>query len=127
MAYAEHAYDHPAYLARMQMSLGKTTAGSGTTNCQAEFGKPIRIHNIVAYAVVAGTSTTNTLTVRADTTSIGLISPGSNSIGDVASSGQLDVTLASGTCFNLLGGTDATGVDAVTMEYHIPYNTQVPT
>lgn len=126
MANQSHRYDHPAYLARMVMSLGHTAAGANGTNSQAEFDHDIQIRNVVARATVAGTTATNTLTVRADTTSIGLLTLANSAAGFVASSGDLNVTLTSGTAFNLLKGTDATGTAAITMSYHIPYNTAIP-
>lgn len=120
------SYDHAAYLARIPLALGVSVAGSGTTNCEFETDRDLQIRNVVGRVKVAGTSATNTFTVRKDTTSIGLITMADSAAGFIASTGDLNVTLSSGECLNFLGGTDATGVATFMAWVHIPVDTTIP-
>lgn len=123
MATQGHRYDHPSYLVRSLMALGQAVAGASGTYAQFIAPFNMQLRNLTAVVVVAGTSATNTLTVRQGTTSIGLLTLADSAAGFEATSGDLNVTLTQGNVFNLLGGTDATGVTNVMLEWHWPSGT----
>ena len=83
----------------------------------------VKLHRMNAVAVVAGTATTNTLTVRNGTTSIGLLTLSNSAAGFEATTGNLDSTISQGDELNLLKGADATGTARVTAEISVPVGT----
>lgn len=124
MALRDRIYDHPNYLINFLVSLGATAATASGTNC--EFCSPIdfKLRNVKARAKVAGTSATNTLTVRKNTTSIGLLTLADSAAGFIATSGDLNTSFNATDVLNLLKGTDATGTATVVAELQFPVGTQ---
>lgn len=116
------AYDHPSYLCRQLICLGVTTAGANGTSCQRAFPVDIRIRNVSAAVVTAGTSagSGHAVNIYAGTTSIGAIALNTLTAGQNGTSGDLNTTLAAGTNFATKNGTDATGVAAIVLEASIP-------
>lgn len=132
-------YDHPSYLARQQVSLGRTTAGANGTSPNAKaFTNNQRLRNVTAVVGTAGTSatsgnqviigcvgtctqfgTTGVGTVGTATTTLGTIVLGTSTANSVATSGDLNVCLNAGAVLYLKNGTDATGVAEVTAEMHV--------
>ena len=111
-------YDHPTYLTRQQLALGRTTAGAAGTSLQKAFTNDMRIRNVSALVITAGTATTHNLTVRNGTTSVGLITLSTSTALTVTTSGDLNYLLPKGSVLNVLNGADATGVADVTVEAH---------
>jgi tellurite resistance protein TehA-like permease len=116
-ATSQGAYDHPSYITRQQIFLGRTIAGAAGTSCQVGFPvSAMRIRNIAFNVITANTSVT-TNTVLAGTTSIGTIVVGSAAaVNSVSTSGDLNYTLAQGTVLSIKNGTDATGVGSIMVE-----------
>lgn len=131
-------YDHPSYLARQQVNLGRTTAGANGTSGARAFTNNERLRNVTAVIGTAGTSATtgNLLivgcvgtctqfsaagvgTVGTATTTLGSITLGTSTALSVATSGDLNVCLNAGAVLYLKNGTDATGVVEVTGEMHV--------
>lgn len=123
MATQSVGYDHSAYLMRSVMYLGATAASASGTNAQYIAPTDMRLRRANGVVITAGTTATNTLTARIGTTSIGLLTFADSAAGFEATTGDMDVTLTQGNVFNLLKGTDATGVVAVTLEWHYPVGT----
>lgn len=115
---AQGAYDHPTYLTRQMLMLGRTTAGANGTSCQVAFPSAMRIRNVAVMVITAGTST-DTVTIQNGTTSIGNIVLGTGAALTTATSSDLNSTLAVGTSLNIKNGTDATRVIQVTAEAHL--------
>ena len=127
-------YDHPSYLTRQQINLGKTTAGSaGTTILYSPTVSNMRIRQVAAAVVVAGTNTGantsagsvtlfaySTNTGATGTASIGIITPGANARLTPASlSGDLNYTLNTGFVLGAVNGTDAQLSVQLTAEMYI--------
>lgn len=113
-------YDHASYLTRQQIRLGKTTAGASGTSAYAAFpASNMRIRNIAAVVVTAGTSTNNTLTVLNGTSSVGAIVLSTNAIGSIGTSGDLNITVGTNTTLSIKNGADATGVAEVVAEGYV--------
>lgn len=113
-----HRYDHPAYLIR-QTLLFDTAAGANGTNAQFVFPFTVKLHRVAAVVRVAGTTATNTLTIRRGTTSLGLLTLADSAAGFSAVTGDLAATIAAGDVFNVLKGTDATGTAGLVAEVSI--------
>lgn len=131
-------YDHPSYLARQQVTLGRTTAGANGTSGVRAFTNNERLRNVVAVVGTAGTSatsgnqiiigcvgtctqfgTTGVGTVGTATTTLGTIVLGTSTALSFATSGDLNVCINAGSVVYLKNGTDATGVAEVTGEMHV--------
>lgn len=131
-------YDHPSYLARQQVSIGKTTAGANGTSGQRSYTNNQRLRNVSAAVITAGTSattgnqiiigcvgtctqfgTTGVGTVGTATTTLGTIVLGTSAANVIATSGDLNTCLNAGALLYLKNGTDATGVAEVTGEMHV--------
>lgn len=140
MAISQGPCDHPSYLVRQQLFIGKTTAGAnGTqTNLMTAFSNNTRIRNVSAVVVVAGTSattghqaiigcvgtctqfgTTGVGTVGTATTTLGTIVLGTGAANATGTSGDLNVCLNAGAVLYVKNGTDATGTYNVTVESHV--------
>ena len=113
---ANGPYDHPSYLTRQQICIGKTTAGNGTVSLQFSPLSTLRIRNVSAAVVTAGTSAGHILTIKNGTTSVGAITLSTSAAGVVGTSGDINVTLAAGSNLSITNGTDATGIAQVTLE-----------
>lgn len=110
-----HNYDHPAYIVPRLVGLGRSLATNGIVAAAMYAPYNMRLARMYATVLVAGTSDTNTFTIRENTTSIGVFSLDSSAALFDASV-DLDVTLTSGNTLNLLKGTDATGQAAFWVE-----------
>ena len=115
-------YDHPSYLTRQMIPLGKSVAGANGTSCYKAFPTAnMRIRNVAAVVVTAGTSATsgNKCILLNGTTSIGEIVLGTSAAGVIGTSGDINATITAGTTLSCKNGTDATGVYDVVAEMYI--------
>lgn len=115
-------YDHPSYLTRQMVTLGKSVAGANGTSCYKAFPTAnMRIRNVAAVVVTAGTSSGSghQAIILNGTTSIGSIALGTSAIGSVSTSGDLNTTINAGTAISVKNGTDATGVYDIVAEMYI--------
>lgn len=62
--------DHPSYLTRQVIFVPKSTAGANTVQAQLSFPADVRIRNMVASVVTAGTATTATVVAYCPGTSV---------------------------------------------------------
>lgn len=133
-------YDHPSYVTRQQIVLAKSTAGANGTSYFFGFPETVRIRNVSATVVTAGTSAgagnacqllaigtsapvggTSTTTTTT-TATIGSINLGTSTANVVSTSGDLNTILYQGSILAIKNGTDATGVFQPVVELHIdPY------
>jgi hypothetical protein len=119
-ATSQGAYDHPSYITRQQLFIGRTVAGAAGTSCQVGFPvSTMRIRNVAFTVITANTSVT-TNTVLAGTASIGTIVVTSAAAANtISTSGDLNYTLTQGTALSIKNGTDATGVGSIMVECSI--------
>jgi hypothetical protein len=119
------AYDDTNYTVRRLTHV----AGHGPTASvvQAAVFSPVDmlVHRVGGIAAIAGTTATNTYTVRNGTTSVGLITL-ADSAALFTNTAEVDVTVTAGTSLNFLKGTDATGVADFFVEYSIPVGQNLP-
>lgn len=130
--------DHPSYLTRQQHSMGQSTAGANGTSCIRGFPSNVRIRNVSAAVVVAGTSATTgheaiiyclgtcttfnskgVGTQGTSTTSLGVIALNTQAVGYVGTSGDLNAEINQGSIIFAKNGTDATGVFSLTAELYL--------
>lgn len=114
------AYDHPAYLTRVPINMGRTTAGAaGTTGAQI-MPWPMRIHGGMAIVNTAGTSTGSghRVDIMVGTASMGQIALGTATIGAsaISTGADMNILAPAGVAIYLRNGTDATGVATVTLD-----------
>lgn len=112
-------YDHPSYITRQQINLGNTTAGNGTVGIRFSPLSNLRVRNVSATVMTAGTSAGHILTIKNGTTSVGSITLSTNTAGFVGTSGDLNTTVTAGTVLSVTNGTDATGVASVAAEAYL--------
>lgn len=114
-------YDHPSYLTRQMIALGKSVAGANGTSCYKAFPSNMRVRNVVGCPTIAGTSATtgHKGIVLNGTTSLGEVVLGTNAVGVTGSSGDLNSTITAGTALSIKNGTDATGVAEFIAEMYI--------
>lgn len=143
---AQGPIDHPSYLARVQLPLGKTTAGNATVTNLAAFTNNQRIRNVTALVATAGTATGNLVrflcigTCTTFTNGVGTQGTGTTTLGGVAialststagvtgTSGDINAVINAGSLFCSQNGTDATGVATIIAETHLdPLGTWVVT
>lgn len=123
---AQGNYDHPSYLTRQQLFLGATTAAAGGTSCRISFLSAMRIRNVSAVVQVAGTQSAGEFyKIQASsvsgtaTSSLGVMTSGTSAVGTIMTSGDLNVTLGTGTILSIVGPTSAAGVANVTVEAYL--------
>jgi len=120
-------YDHPSYIVRQILHFPATTAGANGTSGLTALPWDIRVHNMSAVVVTAGTSATsgNKVFLLAGTASQAGsdISLGTSVANTVGTSGDINVKVTAGTVLSVKNGTDATGVARVTLEYNISPDT----
>lgn len=137
MATSQGPCDHPSYIVRTQIFLGKTTAGANGTSQTYAPTNNMRLRNVSAVVVTSGTSsgagnqvivgcvgtcttfTTGVGTQGTGTTTLGTVVLGSSTAGSVGTSGDLNVVVNAGSFVYLKNGTDATGVANVAIEAHV--------
>lgn len=117
---AQGSYDHPAYTARFYVATINSTAGASGTSGGISFPNAVRIRNVSATAVTAGTSATtgHVAIILNGTTSVGSCTLGTSAALSTATSGDLNSALAAGTVLSMKNGTDATGVYRLVYELH---------
>lgn len=122
---AQGPYDHPSYLTRQMLNIGRTVAGSAGTSPLIWFAFPnaVRARTLTAVVGTAGTATTATLTLQnvsgTTTTSIGVLTLSTATVNQVVTSSDLNTTLAAGSLNYLLNGADTVAVANVFLQYHI--------
>ena len=122
----QRRYDDPNFTIRRLATLAGHAPTASVVH--AAFVAPVDIvaYRVGAIATIAGTTSTNTYTVRNGTTSVGLLTL-ANSAALFANTADLDgVTISAGTSLNFLKGTDATGVADFFIEYKIPVGAALP-
>ena len=137
---AQGNYDHPSYITTQFMNLGVTTAGASGTSGGWGFSSDLRVRKFTADVRTAGTSATSgnsailiyigtsvsgynlqpvVLTTNTTTATLGTLALGSSTANTVATSTDMNARLVAGGLLQLKNGTDATGVAAITLEYHL--------
>lgn len=119
-------YDHPNYTIRRIISLGRGAATASVVHAAFEHPCNLKLYRIGAIANVAGTTATNTYTVRTDTTSVGLLTLADSAALFGASADLSGITLTAGVTLNLLKGTDATGIASFWLEYGVEVGAALP-
>jgi hypothetical protein len=112
-------YDHPAFLAREIINMGRTTAGANGTSAGMAFPYAMRLHGIAALVTAAGTSTGSghRVDILVGTASVGQLPLGTATVNSVVlGTSDLNVLVPPGVGVFLRNGTDATGVAAVTID-----------
>jgi hypothetical protein len=117
---ASASYNHPAYLARMNVTAISVAGASGTSGHLA-FPFAVRLRNAVATVKTAGTSagTGHKLDIYVGTASVGTIALNTLTAGQNGTTGDMNTLVPQGTVVALKNGTDATGVAQIMYEYHI--------
>lgn len=137
MAISQGPCDHPSYIVRQQIFLGKSTAtANGTSQTYAPTNN-MRIRNVSAVVTASGTSVTSgnsaiivcsgTCTTFTSgigtqgtgTTTLGSIVLGSSAATFVGTSGDLNAVVNAGSVLFIKNGTDATGAFNVALEAHV--------
>lgn len=120
-------YDHPSYLARQQIILGRTTAGAAGTSVRYTFPSAVRLRTVTCGVVTAGTvvgtgvgAGAAGITLQNGTTIVGgTLNLSTNAAGVFATTGDLNYTIPAGGTFAVINGTDATFVGIVGLEVHL--------
>ena len=133
-------YDHPSYITTQFMNLGVNTAGANGTSAGWGFSSDLRVRKFTAEVRTAGTSATSgnsailiyigtsvagynlqpvVLTTTTTTATLGTLALGSSTANTVVTSTDMNARLVTGGLLQMKNGTDATGVYAVTLEYHL--------
>lgn len=113
------SYDDADYLIRREASF-ITTAGTTADSAKFRSFQAARLKKVHAQVVTAGTAANMTYDVLNGTTSIGVITLGTTSVGGAAaSSGLLDATMASMGQFSVKAVGDNTAVANVVYEYEV--------
>lgn len=120
MATQKGNYDHPSYITHQMICMGVTKAGNGAIQ-QIGFPSTVRVRNIAAAVVTAGTTTgaASGLTIKNGTSSVGFIGLSTSAAGVVATSGDLNTTIVAGSALSFTNGVDATVVATVTAELYL--------
>jgi hypothetical protein len=116
---AQGNYDHPSYLTRQMVQLGRTTAGA--TGTSAYFGAVSNfvVRKVALTVQIAGTAAT-TSTVLSGTTSIGTIAITSAAVaGTVFTSADLNTLVTAGNALSIKNGADATHVVQAVAEAYL--------
>lgn len=120
-------YDHPSYLARQQIFLGKTAAGAGGTSLLYTFPSAMRLRTVSCGVFTAGTvvgtgvgaGAAGITLVNGTTIVNGTLNLSTNAKGVFATTGDLNYTIPAGGTLAIVNGTDATFVGIVGLEAHI--------
>lgn len=120
-------YDHPSYLARQQICLGRTTAGAAGTSILYTFPSAMRLRTVTCGVITAGTVVGTGAGLGAAGISLlngtaivsGTLSLSTNAKGVFATSGDLNYTVPAGGTLAVVNGTDATFVGIVNLEAHL--------
>jgi hypothetical protein len=128
---ATGSYEHPAYLARMPILMGRTTAGANGTSSGVALPWPVRIHGLSALVAAAGTSTGSgaRLDILVGTSSMGQVALGTSSVGSVIplnTATDLNIPVPSGSVIYLRNGTDATAAATVVLDATLDATAQWP-
>ena len=115
------SYDHPSYITRQQIALGRTTAGASGVSIQAAFPSAMRLRTVTASVVTAGTtaSAASGFIIKSGTTALGTISLSTNIAGVVASLADVNAIIPTGTVLSVTNGADATVVGYLTAEMYL--------
>lgn len=115
-------YDHPSYLARQQICLGRTTAGASGTSILYTFPSAMRLRTVTCGVITAGTTATaaSGIVLQNGTAIVsGTLSLSTNVKGVFATSGDLNYTIPAGGTLSIVNGADATFVGIVNLEAHL--------
>lgn len=135
--------DHPSYLTRQQIALANTIATASGTSAHRSFISDMRVRQMDATIVTAGTIGTNVaailqvvgtgimqFTSTGVTTSTGTVILGTctygtagNTIGVSALSGDMNAFVPAASVISIKNGLDATAVTGVTIEAYLDPNT----
>lgn len=114
-------YDHPSYLTRTQVVLGNTTAGASGTSLVTNFTNQMRLRNVMATVVTAGTTSgsASKVDIFVGTASVGTITLSTNTANSTGTTGDLNTIVAAATQVFVKNGTDATAVARIVAEMHV--------
>jgi hypothetical protein len=113
------AYDSPQFTTRREAFMGNTTAGATTEFCKFRHFQKMRLKQVHAAVVVAGTVTGHGYDVYHGTTSIGAITLSTNTAGSLANSAVLNEVCASMDQISVKSLADATGTAAIAYEFEV--------
>ena len=137
---ASGAYDHPSYITTQFVNLGINTAGASGTSGGWGWSSDLRVRKFTVDVRTAGTSAAGgnaasliyigtsisgynlqpqVLTTNTTTATLGTLALGSSTANTVLTSTDMNARLFAGGLLQMKNGTDATGVYAVTLEYHL--------
>src|SRR4051812_49406165 len=113
---AQGAYDHPSYLTRQHLLLGKTAAGAGGTSILATFPYAIRLRTMNAGVFTGGTVVGTGVGAAGVAVSLlngtaivgGTVSLSTNAKGVFGTTSDLNYTVPAGGTLAVVNGTDAT-------------------
>lgn len=123
---AQGPYDHPSYLTRQNLCLGRTIAGAaGAMNWSPQ--SQIVIHRFTASVVTAGTvvgtgvgAAGACVSLRNGTAIVsGTIALSTNAAGVFGTTADLNYTVPAGGTLSVVNGTDATLVAYCNVEYNL--------
>ena len=119
MTIGSNVYDHPNYIQTRFLQL--TGHGPTASVVSAAFTAPVnlKLYRVYATALIAGTTSTDTYTIRQNTTSIGLLTLADSAALFSVSADLAGVAITAGDEVNFLKGTDATGVAGFLVEFKI--------
>lgn len=124
---AQGNYEHPSYLTRQHLFLGRTTAGAAGASINFTPPYPIVLHRFTASVSVAGTvvgtgvgAAGACVSLRNGTAIVaGTVVLSTNAAGVFGTTTDLAYTVPAGGTLTVLNGTDATLVASCAVEYNI--------
>jgi hypothetical protein len=116
-------YDHPNFVIRREFPT-VTTAGAAAVGARFASFQKIRVKAVHAIALVAGTSTNNSLVVRNGTNVLTTLAMGTSTVGSHISNTVNEIVDAFGF-MSVTNGSDAVGVSAIIYEYEVRVDSAV--
>lgn len=119
-------YDHPSYIVRQNLPLGRTSAGAAGTSILYTPQTAIRIRSLTAGIITAGTVVGTGVGAAGVAVAVwngtavvgGTVSLSTNAKGVFGTTGDLNYAVPAGGTISIVNGTDATFVATVQLEYH---------
>jgi len=120
-------YDHPSYITRQNLFLGRTTAGAGGTSILYTPITAMRIRTLTAGVITAGTVVGTGVGAAGPCVSVqvngslvagGTVALSTNAKGVFGTTADLNYACPAGGTLSIVNGTDATLVATVQLEYH---------
>lgn len=119
-------YDHPSYIVRQNLPLGKTSAGAAGTSILYSPQSAMRLRSMTASVFTAGTVVGTGVGAAGVAVNVfvgsaitgGTVSLSTNAKGVFGTTGDLNYAVPAGGTIGIVNGTDATFVATVQLEYH---------